>query len=126
VDGAEYDRHRNDGEDVIDPDTTVDNILGDNKQQPVEVWFERVPGTLVVGWLPLFVTIAVFRLNTYTFVDQQNGREVGLTLDANSPLDDVRAALREGQNFGEEEIALFSQEGKELNRAVLGKDQRLE
>jgi hypothetical protein len=59
-------------------------------------------------------------------VDQQNDSEVGLTLDANSPLDDVCAALREGLNFGKGGDYAALTEGRELNRAILRKEQRFE
>jgi hypothetical protein len=64
LEGAEDDTHVKLGEDVIDGDTTSADVEGDNKQESVEVWFECVPGTLVVGRDPLFVAIAEFRLNT--------------------------------------------------------------
>jgi hypothetical protein len=72
VEGAEYDRHIKDGEDVIDPDRMADDVLGDNKQQPAEVWFERVPGTFVVGWLPLFVKISRPSLSAFILLNQGN------------------------------------------------------
>jgi hypothetical protein len=50
VEGAECDTHIKDGQEVIDPDATADDLLGDNKPQFVQVWFERVPRTVVVRY----------------------------------------------------------------------------
>jgi hypothetical protein len=126
VEAAEYLTHRKDAEHLIEPDLTGEDLLNYNKQQQVEVWGQRVPGTFVIGRLPWFVTLVVCRWNTYTFADKQNGSEVELPLEADALPDDVGAALRKELNLGEEEITRLSQDGKELSRAVIGKDLRLE